>query len=165
MQDEQRPWIKVDPETVGALSLFDAGGKPYGFLYVTFKLTNVGKRPAFNVQLLLWGFVPRKDHDVLTAEKDRCGKAEIQPLDNPNRGAVIFLGDHVLDSDLTPPGKILAGVSPEDITQSIKEGDGKTFQLEIFGCANYTFEVGARERNLPSGACDSPCWRNGCYWQ
>jgi hypothetical protein len=135
MENDQRPWVKVEPEIAGRLE-FIVGG--FGNLPLRFTLTNVGKSPAFNVTVVPWGFLSFQGHnDPLKELRARCDWLRDQPLDNPARGSVLFPGDRVPWDQL---GVSAVGFSPDDIQKSVvQENDQRHLYIWIIGCADYMF--------------------------
>ncbi len=155
MRDEQRPWIKVQPEEIGDV-LMSNGLGPQATLFVSFRLTNVGRTPAFNVRFLVEGFaygfrynILAERNAVLGEQHRRCERVRHEQIDNPARGVILFPGDSILDSELAPGDArtITSGTMPGDIDRAMHEGDGKTFVFYLYGCADYAFEGGAQERH------------------
>jgi hypothetical protein len=135
MEDDQRPWVKVETEIAGPLE-FIIGG--FGNLPLRFTLTNVGKSPAFNVTLVPWGFLVFQGHnDTHKEQRERCGSRRDQPLDNPARGSVLFPGDHLLWDQLGASG---VGYSPDEIQKGLVDENGqRDLHIWIIGCADYVF--------------------------
>jgi hypothetical protein len=151
MRSEQRPWIKVEPETINGLSIINMGPQaPLITLDVTYKLTNVGHSPAFNVGLTWWGFVPYGGHDDIVAEqKTRCEAYRRSHLDNPARGNILFPGDRILDTALVMGiGHAVASAVGPFPPSAFTNRDGKKYiRFSIYGCADYGIVSGSTERH------------------
>jgi len=148
MRDEQRPWIKVEPENVGDFVVSNGLGTPQAVLLVDFRITNVGRTPAFNVRFLVDGFVspPAPDgQDVLREQQRRCESLRHGQLDTRGRKSIIFPKDYIADTDLGPAGAraVTTGTMPGEIARALREGDGKTFWFYLYGCADYALTGGA----------------------
>ena len=152
---ERRPWLKIEPERIiqyrstnypNLSEINDEFSR--GFFDVVFKITNVGHAPAFNVQFHMWAFVPFEGHnDVLTEQHERCERLRKSPLDNPARGVIIFPGDHIIDTDLGMGGHLIGAISIGDVKQSTRERGHPSFMAHLYGCADYTFEVGEKHHH------------------
>ena len=135
MEDDQRPWVKVETEIAGPLE-FIIGG--FGNLPLRFTLTNVGKSPAFNFTLVPWGFLVFQGHDDPQKEqRERCGRWRDQSLDNPARGSVLFPGDHLVWDQLGVRG---VGFSPDEMQKGLVDENGqRDLHIWVIGCADYVF--------------------------
>lgn len=138
MEADQRPWIKVEPETFMDLDF------THGFtgIPIKFFVTNIGKSPAFNVQVHQEGFVLGKDHnDVLTEQINFCDKMSKDRADrggaiNMSRGIFLFPNERI---PWERSGAIV-GVNNEDIKKyAIEEGGKKSLNIWLLGCVIYDF--------------------------
>jgi hypothetical protein len=140
MEADQRPWIKVETETYDDFRPTKIVVPPIKFI-----LTNVGKSPAFNVQVFPRAFAMATGHDDLFKEqKEWCGRYRKQRnaggnvLDD-NQGIIIFPNEK---APWEKQGGILgAGVIQSDIAKySYADEQGrKTLSLWIYGCVLYDF--------------------------
>jgi hypothetical protein len=140
MENDQRPWIKVEVEIASPLD-FTVGG--WGIMRLRLTLTNVGKSPAFNVRLAHWGFLNFEGHnDPHKEQRERCERFRGEPLDNPARGSVLFPGDHLPWDRMG--GAFTSGIAfpPDEIRKGLVEENGLGhLNISIFGCADYVFSA------------------------
>jgi hypothetical protein len=134
-----RPWIKVKPQISGPLDLSSG----LGILPIDFTLINVGRSPAFNIQLGVWGFLGFPGQiDLFTEQKERCERLRHQPLDNPARGMLLFPGERRNENEAAFGGSLVPGISETDIRRSGIASSKKELDIWTYGCADYTFGVG-----------------------
>ena len=94
---------------------------------------------------LCLGFVPSKSRDVVKEQQERCERAQTEP---PGvQGATIFPGDHIFDDNPAYNAQNAEGIMPGDIARALREGDGKTFEFYVIGCADYAFNAGSGDRH------------------
>jgi hypothetical protein len=107
MRDEQRPWIKVEPDEIGDFFVSNGLGTPQADLIAHFKLTNVGRAPAFHVRFFVWAFVSSfepENKNVATEQQRRCEAVRHGHPDADTWAAMIFPENHIVDTDLGPAG-------------------------------------------------------------
>jgi len=148
MENDQRPWIKVETEIAGPFD-FHAGG--LANLPLRFTLTNVGKSPAFNIRLGAWGYLIFPGHnDPHKEQAQRCEWLRGQPLDNPARGSTLFPGDRVPWDQLGGAFTSGIGFTQDEILKGVVEENGLgRLNISFFGCADYVF--GASRRHHQTG--------------
>jgi hypothetical protein len=138
MENDQRPWVKVDTEIADSL-VFWVGGP--AIMPLRFVLANVGKSPAFNVRLASLGYLIFVGHnDPHKEQHEKCEWLRDQPLDNPARGSVLFPGDRVPWDQMG--GAFTSGVafSSTDIQKiPVREDKQRHLEIWIIGCADYIF--------------------------
>lgn len=137
-QAQQRPWVKVRVEKGGPLKFTPDG---FGSLPLKITVENVGKSPAFNIQLGIWSFLASAVRKDMHAEwKQRCERVRMEPLDNPGRGFILLPGDQVSMEEAGLGPLAVVGIRPDEIAQSLIEENGKkVIDLSFYGCVDYAF--------------------------
>lgn len=137
MENDQRPWIKVETEIAGPLDF------THGFVYMPLRLTlaNVGKSPAFNIRPGVWGSLAFSGHnDPQKEQAQTCARFRGEPLDNPARGFILFPGDRVPWEQMGGGHMSGVGFSPQDIQRNLVDENGrKVLGIWILGCVDYVF--------------------------
>jgi hypothetical protein len=114
-----------------------------GILPIGFTFINVGRSPAFNTQLGVWGFLDFPGHtDLFGEQKERCERLRHQPFDNPARGMLLFPDESRNEKDAAFGGSLVPGISETDIQRSGIANGKKELDIWIYGCADYTYGVG-----------------------
>jgi hypothetical protein len=143
LESDQRPWIKVDVEKFDDLHLSDWPGLP-----VKFFVENVGRTPAFNVEIIPASFVYTNGNtDLFGEQKKRCTAAKsIRVGDSAgmilsNQAIIVFPKDRIPWERF---GAIMGtGISIFEMEKySPKPEGGKEraeLSLWIYGCATYDF--------------------------
>jgi len=144
MENDQRPWIKLEVAISGplqfiplALQLHEERHLATMPLHIT--LSNVGKSPAFNIQVGIWGYLIYPGHnDPNRNQTLSCEGIRTQPLDNPARGAVLFPGDSVPWDRAGGMFTSVVGFTPDEIRKVPADANGqRNLDVWIFGCADY----------------------------
>jgi hypothetical protein len=142
MQADQRPWLRVEASS-GPLTSFKAGDKvPFPTLFFNphFKVSNVGKSPAFNAQIIFAPYAIKNGHsDPYAAQKEACNRQRHTPLDNDARGNVLFPGDFLTER-VSVGSYNVAFMGPNWKQNLTEESDGSlSVSFYVFGCADYLF--------------------------
>lgn len=141
MEADLRPWIKVETEVYQDLDLRQGSGA----IPIKFILVNVGKSPAFNVEILPRPFLLFDGHtDLFGEQKDLCKVARDErqnnsrDIINAGRGIFIFPNERIPWERFG--GIIGTGPIPDDLKKYSRTVDGKReIDLWIFGCVTYDF--------------------------
>jgi hypothetical protein len=143
METDQRPWIKVDAEKFDDLHLSDWPGLP-----VKFFVENVGRTPAFNVDLTPAGFIYADGHtDLFGEQRARCAAARTTRIGdsagmiNAAQAIIVFPKDRIPWERF---GAIMGtGVSIYDLERyspAVETGQQRAeLSLWIYGCVTYDF--------------------------
>jgi hypothetical protein len=142
MQADERPWLRVEVTPGDLLTFGTSAVEPFPDLMFGphVKITNVGKSPAFNAQLVLLGYAITPNHsDPYAGQKEACDRERSTPLDNPARGHVLFPGDFFDEG--AGIGKYIVGfMGPTNVNFFTKEKDGSlSIVFYVIGCADYAF--------------------------
>jgi hypothetical protein len=121
MENDQRPWIKVEAQISSPLDFTTN----FGTMRLRIILTNVGKSPAFNIQPAVWGFLVSAVHINPNKEQThRCERLKQEPLDNAAKGFVLFPGDRIPWDQMGGEFTSGIGFSPQDIQRSLTPENG-----------------------------------------
>jgi hypothetical protein len=141
MEADQRPWVRIEAFP-GDLRAFPAtADKPFPSIIFDphFKMTNVGKSPAFNAQFYLIGYAINKDHnDPNSAQKEACERMRRTPLDNAARGHLLFPGDF-FDEGAGVGKYNVAFMGPQARQYFAEENGSLSLTFYIIGCVDYVF--------------------------
>ena len=142
MEADQRPWLKVEvfPGNLWTFLPSDKMQFPTMIFGPHFKVTNVGKSPAFNARLDFLGYPISKNHsDPYAGQKEHCERIRNMPIDNSGRGHVLFPNDFFDEATGTGAG-IVGFMGPEWRQFLTEEKDGSlSVVFYVIGCADYVF--------------------------
>ncbi|MEI7712419.1 MAG: hypothetical protein WCI94_13355 [Rhodospirillales bacterium] len=150
MQDDQRPWLKVEVDKIGPLTVVRPPKNqpipndwPIAMMQATFKITNVGKAPAFNVRWFYWASVETPmNRDLITDQKRRCASVDSGKIGVNDQGFTIFPQDIFTDNDLLGEKRIVAAISRQDFRDAESLSNDKTsVPVYIYGCVKYASRV------------------------
>jgi hypothetical protein len=143
MEADQRPWIKIDVFP-GALQVVlgptDDNG-PWLMFHPHFKMTNIGKSPAFNARSFVQGFIVGENHsDPLSEQKLMCEKIRSEKVDNDwAKGTVLFPGDYITEY-MGGGASQAVGFVGKNALRYMKNINGKmSFSFYIVGCVDYAY--------------------------
>ena len=137
MEADQRPWIKVETEAFDAIQFFNVNGMTVGHISVKYFATNVGKSPAFGVEIQPKAFLLADGHTDLDGDQKRwCDIVKKNRF--PHQSLFLFPGEK------RPwefqGATIGTGPSPQDLEKySQIEAGKRTISLWLHGCATYDF--------------------------
>ena len=144
MQEEGRPWAKIDLHTAN-FPPFDPTG-PATAIPVVATITNVGKSPLFGAKIRSWPFIPGiSGEDFFVAWKKDCAKFRTEDRGDPwDQGAFLFPGDNFTDGNLMV-GPQMPGISQKTLGMVKAWSDGRrVISIYVYGCINYSFTAGGK---------------------
>lgn len=137
MENDQRPWIKVEAEAFGDFFFPESGSMRLAHTPIKYFVVNTGKEPAFNVEIQPFAFVVGDEHtDIMGSQIKWCENVKNQR--HPEQSLLIFPGEKL-------PWEFGGGVigtapHPEEIKKYARTIDGKVvINFWIFGCVTYDF--------------------------
>ena len=140
-KDDQRPWVTIRLSTN---SPFQSFLQPVhdSFMPINVTLKKIGHAPAYNVRVLVLGYLVYGNHtDVVGEATKRCEAFRKPDLSNPAEGQVLFPGEEQHDGDGRSLGTPAIGfISPEIEQGTVTTPAGLRYiQPSLFACVDYTF--------------------------
>lgn len=137
MENDQRPWIRVDAEAIEEFAFRTHESTTYGSTPIKYFVTNVGKTPAFNVEVMTRAFVVGDGRADIDSEQMKwCHHAKT----NRSARQKLFVFPNERELWGFHGGVFGTAPHPDEIAKYAKIVDGRRLiQFYIFGCATYDF--------------------------